>query len=582
MRLRAALVVILMVASCAGIAFPTIVAAAPGTSTSAYCTPPNTIQNGPTHPVDATPVQANFVYGAKCPGQPGDIFNDGVVSVNPALQSVSGLNFTIPDNVFFAGGGRVHAASAAFTADASTTDYLYLSDTTDEGTWTKSTSSTPPAGTVLEYTLVTSASAITNETDPAWAGFKINGTLQAGDLTASNQAGHAGSLAMFDVNGKLFWTPAPGCPIAGSNVNVTGTWPSCTIAAVTPTPAPTPCPAAGANMTVTGAYPCTIAAITPTPAPTAYPTPLVTGSPGVAVTISPGPPIQYTVSMNNGPCLGIVAGQEAYTCPTPGPQATPSPTPTFGALITGLFPYTIGLDQSISPTWTGNHIFAPTTTNAQAAVAIEPSPSALPSICPGSVNNTATPPPVSDGLCIGPITGGTAAGTTVSAAVIGKQVGTQWGGTTTSNSGLLTFVSNNGTQDFTTSFYRTGAGTFHMVGSGTYSLDNGALNVGGQLQAESKSNSTTTQSYVPPVFTVAGAAVTATYHGAEFTCVFLSGTTCTSTAWTNASVFVTVDGCTWLTGGSVNAWVTTVSTTQVSMTAASSNSQTAKGVCWGS
>lgn len=65
--------------------------------------------------------------------------------------------------------------------------------------------------------------------------------------------------------------------------------------------------------------------------------PIPTSSAGVTVTVGTG---VVTIGLNNGNCLAIINGQEAYNCATPGPQATPSPTPTGCGTWTGVFPYT--------------------------------------------------------------------------------------------------------------------------------------------------------------------------------------------------------------------------------------------------
>lgn len=305
--LRAATAAFFCAAIYIGWLAPRVAHADPSGPQQAYCTPPNTIQNGPTHPLDANPVQTDFVYGAKCPGQVGDIFFDGAFA-SPSFSYTGGsLNFTVPANVWVAGGARVHTISQAFTATASVTNYLYLSTNADEGTWTLSTSATPPANTVLEYTIVASGSGITSVTNPPYAAWKILGTLSAGDLTALNQAGHAGYCVFYDVNGKQYGSPCP-----------------------SPTPMPSPtatATACGAAVSVTGGNQVNVPVCPTASAGPSLPLSVANGGTGTA---APAPTATATACGAPVSITGSFPSQQVNVpvCPTPSPSPTYTPYDT--------------------------------------------------------------------------------------------------------------------------------------------------------------------------------------------------------------------------------------------------------------
>lgn len=208
-----------------------------------------------------------------------------------------------------------------------------------------------------------------------------------------------------------------------------------------------------------------------------YPTPIVSSSPGVTVATVGGAATTYIVGINNGNCLAIIAAQEAYNCATPGPQATPSPTASTCAIWSGSWPYTNALDVTCSPTWTGQHIFNPSSN--ETAVLVEPSPtstasaSPVPCLGPSGAGSGTVPNGV---LCLGPngMTSAANTGTTGGGLVLGKALGSAtWnqasGGT--SNSMALTFVRNNGAGDFLCSIYLSSGGALSFAtGSGCTSM----------------------------------------------------------------------------------------------------------------
>lgn len=111
----------------------------------------------------------------------------------------------------------------------------------------------------------------------------------------------------------------------------------------------------------------------------------------------------------------------------------------------------------------------------------------------------------------------------------------------------------------------------------------GNSQLNGPLEAAKAVN--TPPAWVPPVYTNAGAATANSMHGAQFSCTFAAATTCSLGAsyWTGAAVFASPGptGCSVFPGGSVDAWFSSLSTNTGTLTAASSNSQTSTGVCWG-
>lgn len=134
------------------------------------------------------------------------------------------------------------------------------------------------------------------------------------------------------------------------------------------------------------------------------------------------------------------------------------------------------------------------------------------------------------------------------------------------------------------------SGTLFSFGNGgvKFTADTtGNTAVCGTIKAAAQANSSTTTSYVPPVYTSAGAVVASTYHGVQGTCTF-STSTCTPSAFTNGAVFASttsIDGCSW----KLNAVATAVaidveqtSATQIVFNSLSTlNGDVLTFVCWG-
>jgi hypothetical protein len=161
----AAVVMAAALTAVAGFAASNGPARANGTATQAYCVPPNTIAPG--QPQSAIPVQQNFVFDASCAGQPGDWFTDGPIQNPTITYSGSSFDFTIPALNWIALGTRVYSPLSTQSVIPSTTTYFFLTAAT--GAWSQSTSNTVPAGTVLEYTVVSNGSGVTSITLPARA-----------------------------------------------------------------------------------------------------------------------------------------------------------------------------------------------------------------------------------------------------------------------------------------------------------------------------------------------------------------------------------------------------------------------------
>jgi hypothetical protein len=182
--------------------------------TTAYCTPPNTLADGQNY--DAAVFNANWTYGATCPGQYGDLFTDGPLVGSAAFTYFStSLNFTIPSVTWVAQGQRIVTTAVPETAPANTTTYWWLSTATDSFTSTL-TSSPPDNFSVLEYTIVTSGTGITSVTNPTAAAEVIAGNLllsalpsgsclqtsTGGVITATGLPCGSGSGAIAGVNGS--------------------------------------------------------------------------------------------------------------------------------------------------------------------------------------------------------------------------------------------------------------------------------------------------------------------------------------------------------------------------------------------
>jgi hypothetical protein len=104
----------------------------------------------------------------------------------------------------------------------------------------------------------------------------------------------------------------------------------------------------------------------------------------------------------------------------------------------------------------------------------------------------------------------------------------------------------------------------------------------------SLSNSTTTQSYVAPVYTNAGAAVASTVHSVIGTCAFSASVSCTPAAFSGAAVFSSATSYSCSASGGAATFAQTgalsvgsQSTTGIVITAAVSNSQTVTYKCTG-
>lgn len=167
-----------------------------------YCTPPNVFVTGTI--IQAQPVNQNFLYGAQCGTQYGDLFSDGpLYTPNP---SFTGFNFTVPANVWIINGTRLGIAAIAQTAPASSTTYWWLSATTGILTCTLDNANPPQlpcsgfnlpdSSSKIEYTITTNGSGITSITEPTLAGIIFNGVLSLASLPANSclQTGTNGAI----------------------------------------------------------------------------------------------------------------------------------------------------------------------------------------------------------------------------------------------------------------------------------------------------------------------------------------------------------------------------------------------------
>lgn len=300
---------------------------------------------------------------------------------------------------------------------------------------------------------------------------------------------------------------------------------------------------------------------------------------------SPLPSSPITVSASSPPtiglnydttCFGVVLGKLTNLC-TPVPQDTTPPSPGPGITIAPNYPPQISVDQTYSFVWTGPHVFAPSTNVVPIAVHPLPTATAAAPLCPGTVTTGSAP---AGAFCDGPFGLPIIIGKTCPAAA--------WNDGVSCGSSNLSFVKNSGTgNDVLCSINAAAAGALNVgVGCGSVSLQQNTT-VGGTLQAEASGNST--KSYVPPIFTAAGAAVNSNFHGSLFSCTFSSSTTCTITAWTGAAVFTAggdIEGCTINSTGSTSPAASfsfyNPTTTQITILASASQTSTVvQGVCWG-
>lgn len=156
-----------------------------------------------------------------------------------------------------------------------------------------------------------------------------------------------------------------------------------------------------------------------------------------------------------------------------------------------------------------------------------------------------------------------------------------------STSNYVEFIDGSGTPD---KFIVASGGALTVLNNSSANVwqvsDAGTTAQAGQAKAAALSNSTTTEGVLPPLYTAAGASVTATFHGSTFSCTFSASTTCDLGAsyWTGAAVFATApQGCMiGNQGGSgINFTVFATGSATAKFFASASNSATITGFCFG-
>jgi hypothetical protein len=188
---------------------------------SAYCVNPNAITNG--QPRNATPLMSDLSYLASCAIQPGDIFTDGPFYSATFTFSGSLFTYTIPANVWSVLGQRVYTNSSPETANASSTNYVWLDcNSCSVGTWEFTTANTAPdAYAVLMYYVVANGSGITAVTFPTPSSVILNTATFGSSLQASTIAGSPNQAVISAISPSQILITNPSTPFSiGSGIPI--------------------------------------------------------------------------------------------------------------------------------------------------------------------------------------------------------------------------------------------------------------------------------------------------------------------------------------------------------------------------